>query len=257
MSLHMINKPGAIHDLNAHNRQRGAPTARLSTAVRAALLFFFALLKKGIPSRVFAFRKRRKRRIIIWSDAMYDGGALGIVACIESTEDGVTSREWLYTHASCDERFMQRFVHRKTYIGQLELLAAVAAYYSLPDIVRGESVMHYVDNSSAVAALVKGYSQQPDSVHILHAMWALVASLACAPWFKFVRSKANVADLPSRGQLEFITNVLKARKVPFIMPPFEMWASIEQALAAIDSCQPKAPVHAAAPSRKRARSKRA
>ena len=97
-------------------------------------------------------------------------GALGLVVCIETLEGGQTSREWLFARASCDERFMERFVRRKTYIGQLELLAAVAAYYSLPDIVRGESVMHYVDNTSAVAALVKGYSQQPDSVRILHAL---------------------------------------------------------------------------------------
>ena len=184
-------------------------------------------------------------------------GALGLVVCIETSEGGQTSREWLFARASCDECFMQRFVRRKTYIGQLELLAAVAVYYSLPDIVRGESVMHYVDNTSAVAALVKGYSQQPDSVRILHALWTLVAGLGCAPWFKYVRSKANVADLPSRGNLDYITNVLKAREVELVMPPFEMWTSIEHALAVIDSGLPGAALHAAAPSKKRARSKRA
>ena len=61
-------------------------------------------------------------------------------------------------------------------------------------------MLHYVDNTSAVAALVKGYSQKPDSAHILHALWALVLGLAYAPWFVFVRTKANVADLlPLQG----------------------------------------------------------
>ena len=70
---------------------------------------------------------------------------------------------------------MQQFVWRKRYIGQLELLAAVAVYYSVPHLLRGEAVLHYVDNTSAVAALVKGCSQKPDSAHILHALWALVS----------------------------------------------------------------------------------
>ena len=225
-----------------NNKQRGAASERLSAAVKAALSFFCAILSLGIPARIFSFRRKRRKRIYIWSDAMYDTnvasapGALGFAIYIEHILDGrVTDSEWLFARAACDQRFMQRFVWRKTYIGQLELLAAVAVYYSIPHILQGENVIHYIDNSSAVAALVKGYSQKPDSVRILHALWALASGLKCAPWFKFVRSKANIADHPSRNNLEYITNVLKAREINMTMPPFESWSSIEQALAVISS----------------------
>ena len=47
-------------------------------------------------------------------------------------------------------------------------------------------------------------------------------------------TKENVADLPSRGSFEFITDELKARKVDFKMPPFEVWVSVEKALENIN-----------------------
>ena len=132
----------------------------------------------------------------------------------------------------------------------------MSVYYSAAELLRGENVIHFIDNSSAVAALVKGYSQKPDSAHILHALWALVCGLSCAPWFEFVRTKANVADLPSRGELEYITNVLKATELQFKMPPFEMWTSIEAALQAIDSHTASMTAVPSASSKKRVRSRR-
>ena len=116
---------------------------------------------------------------------------------------------------------MSRFVKRKQYIGQLELLAAVAVYYSVPQWFRQRAVIHYVDNSSAVAALVKGYSSKPDSAKILHAFWALVAGIGALPWFYYVRSEANVGDFPSRDkEIDYLVRDLHAHEIEFIMPPF-------------------------------------
>ena len=92
-----------------------------------------------------------------------------------------------------------------------------------------------MDNSSAVAALVKGYSSKPDSAKILHAFWALVAGIGALPWFYYVRSEANVGDFPSRDkEIEYLVGELSANKIQFIMPPFDMWASVESALEFID-----------------------
>ena len=97
------------------NRARGGPSLRLTEPVRLALLFFLYLLKtkRGIPARVFSFRKNKRRRIFIWSDAMYDvnyakaPGNLGFVVCIQTLSKGVIdSTEWLYASAPCDKHFM-------------------------------------------------------------------------------------------------------------------------------------------------------
>eukprot|EP00965_Chrysotila_dentata_P206623 6183644-Pleurochrysis_carterae.AAC.1 len=110
-------------------------------------------------------------------------------------------------------------VEKTQYIGQLELLAAIAVYYLLPKTCKGRKVIHYVDNTSARAGLVKGYSSMSDSAKIVHAFWALPCGLDISCWFEHITSKASVADLLSRGEFDFLQNSLKAQKVAFCFPP--------------------------------------
>lgn len=44
----------------------------------------------------------------------------------------------------------------KTYIAQLEVLAAVSAYYTFADMIRGRDVNFFIDNTLALSALVHG-----------------------------------------------------------------------------------------------------
>jgi hypothetical protein len=44
---------------------------------------------------------------------------------------------------------MKKFVECKQYIGQLELLAAVVAYYTLAEQLRDRKVVHMIDHLSA------------------------------------------------------------------------------------------------------------
>ena len=93
-------------------------------------------------------------------------------------------------------------LRRKQQIGQVELVAAFAVYSSLPaDMLRGRRVLHWIDNSSAVAALAKGYSSAIDSARIVHAAHATIAGLGADLWFEYVRTDANVSDEPSRVDL--------------------------------------------------------
>ena len=81
-----------------------------------------------------------------------------------------------YFHASLrvPAAYLERFVARQQYIGQLaELLAAVAAYTTFPDLLSARKVIHWIDNTGALAALVKGYSRAPDSCRVVHAFHAL------------------------------------------------------------------------------------
>ena len=114
------------------------------------------------------------------------------------------------------------------YIGQLELLYCVASYASLPHVFSGRQVIHFVDNTSACAALVKGYARPVDSGLIVNAFHALNVGLHADVFFEYVRSAANVADLPSRGALGELRRVLRrvgiaAEPVPCILPPFSAW----------------------------------
>ena len=60
------------------------------------------------------------------------------------------------------------------WIGQLEILAAVVFYFLHSRELRGRRVVHYIDNSSAQAALVKGQGILVGPrliLHMIHAFW--------------------------------------------------------------------------------------
>ena len=93
---------------------------------------------------------------------------------------------------------MRMFVQRKQYIGQVELLGVLAAYTTFGNEVAGRRVLHFVDNSSALAASCSGMAGPCDSRYIVQALHATLMGLNARVWFEYVRSKANCSDDPSR-----------------------------------------------------------
>ena len=103
----------------------------------------------------------------------------------------------------------------------MELLAAVVAYTTFAEELRGEHVIHWVDNESAVYALVKGYTSAPDSARVVNLYHACVTQLGVTPWLEYVQSDDNIADLPSRGEFELL-RALGGDKAfrPAVVPTF-------------------------------------
>ena len=89
----------------------------------------------------------------------------------------------------------------KTYIQQAEAIAAVAAYYSMPDVLRNRHIIHFIDNTTALSSLIHGYASKPDMARITNAYYVMHLALGCYTWLEWVPSGANIADLPSRGAL--------------------------------------------------------
>ena len=111
------------------------------------------------------------------------------------------------------QRLFARLDRRKaTYIGQMELLAVLAAYLTFPDVLAGQPVHHYVDNRSAIAGLISGYSGRADSGAVIHAFQACMLELQCRPWFSFVYSEDNLADLPSRFEYALLRRMGAERR---------------------------------------------
>ena len=113
---------------------------------------------------------------------------------------------------------------RRQYIGQLELLYAVAPYYSAPEVFSGRQVLHFVDNTSACAALVKGYARAVDSGMIVGAFHAYNVGLRAEVFFEYVRSKANIADLLTRAdrfeEFELGMKGMTVKRIhDFVLPP--------------------------------------
>ena len=155
---------------------------------------------------------------------MYEEGKPAMLAFVVRFSGGRGERpRFVHAKMATPPAMMARFVPgKKQYIGQLELLAAVAVYTSLAGQLRGRRVIHMIDNQSAVAALIKGYARAPDSVNIVHAFAAFNLGLEVSPWFEWVPSKANIADLPSRGD-EGLLRELGSQEVPMVLPDVRAW----------------------------------
>jgi hypothetical protein len=118
--------------------------------------------------------------------------------------DWVCSPTWRHSSLIISPSLLSQFDDREQYVGQLEVLAAVAAYTSRPAQLSGRDVIHYIDNTGAMNGLTKGYSRDDDSARLIHVCHAMMGAIGANVWFEYVASGANIADLPSRGEFELL-----------------------------------------------------
>ena len=72
-----------------------------------------------------------------------------------------------------------------------------------------------IDNDSAVNAIIRGRGKTKTANLIVAAIWRAVTTFALNIWVEYIRSKQNIADLPSRACYQIIPNHLyNAREVP-------------------------------------------
>ena len=208
----------------------------LSPSVVSALNYFSSLLPVLSP-HTFQVDPPPDPPTLVWSDGRFDmdlegevilQGTAGVGYVVATPKEGVTRAsaelkealvqgypsslarakerlatlyDFVHGSAGVSEEFMEGFAVRRQYIGQVELLGAFAPYLSVPSLLRGRRVIHWIDNTSAISALAKGYSGVPDSVRLVHAFHACTVALGVTLWFEYVPTKANVSDAPSREDL--------------------------------------------------------
>jgi hypothetical protein len=227
---------------------RRGGTDEWTPALEQMLEFYEVLLavdERGVPRLPpleVACQRHGRAPVVVYSDAMFHrlvGGApYGRVAfvIIVAGRRPVVARAltppWVYSFLSADSH---------TLIQQLEIAAAVGAYQSCPELLRGEAVLHFVDNTGALSNLIHGYASRPDCGRLVNALHLTLAALQTQTWFEWVPSKENVADVPSRedSDLELIEILEGAGlegafdEVEFVFPPIQAWAAPLGVFAAV------------------------
>lgn len=188
----------------------------LTDELRAAIEFFLQLLPQ-LPDRKIPIDKTSEPPLLVWSDASYEGGK-GILGWVVFDP---RSQEFFHSSYECPQSLLDEFIVKKTYIGQLEILAASAAFSSMPSIRNRDCVL-FVDNVSAISCLVSGYSRKLDSARLVNEFHLRNAVAQNNIWIAHVRSAANVADLPSRGEFKLLES-LNSRPVEMKIPNFSSW----------------------------------
>lgn len=192
------------------------------TDVHNSLSALLQVLDRLQPVEYSLFR-RRDWAVVIMSDASFDmanaTGQLGVVVWCPQ-------RQRMFYTAASDLRKMisvlRSFEIKETYITQLELVAAVCAYLTWPDVLADRLVHHFIDNRAARSGLIKGSSGKADSARIINAMHVELLALRCQSWFGFVYSEDNLSDLPSRGDFRLLERLGAAWRT-CVLPRIDVW----------------------------------
>jgi hypothetical protein len=201
----------AIQPISVRAQSDDEGLTEATPAIRRALAFCEQVVTVA-PPRIIEVVGPRRGLALIWSDARYAASAPvpasgGFVVLLLDAHRSL-QRVVVGSGANSSE-FVRQFVSgRRTYIGQLEIAWAVSPYMSIPDLLAGRRVIHFIDNTSALAALVKGYASAIDSGLLVNAFHAFNAGLGAHAYFEYVRSKANVADYPSRFEFALLVLAL-------------------------------------------------
>ena len=89
---------------------------------------------------------------------------------------------------------VNHWLPKETYMGQLEILAGPLAISTWNSVLAQRQVIHFVDNDSAAACLVKGYSSKTDSSGLVGTYWLAVSECMTEPYIDRVESNQNLAD---------------------------------------------------------------
>ena len=179
----------------------------LTRSAAAALRFLLQLLPRLRPMRI-DLRRAQEAPALVYTDGCHEGATLDVGYLIAVPHDAThdmppharTAADYTWVHGGgpIPHDIRDAFVERKQQIGQVEIIGGLVPYLSHPALLAGRRIIHFIDNSSAVAALTKGYSNLPDSARLVHTFHAWQACAQTDVWFDYVRTKANPSDEPSR-----------------------------------------------------------
>ena len=171
------------------------------------------------PSRRVPLQLRERQRCILYSDATGSGMMAWVL-------HAPFAKVWAATDVPNSARAWAHW--RKKQIGTWELMAAICALKWLLSIGQADlEIVCFVDNKSALGALVRGCSRKSDWNCLIGNLWLLVAEKAHFLHLWYVPSHLNLADAPTRPseKAEQLAE-LQARDfqcVEWLFPPDAPW----------------------------------
>ena len=210
-------------------------TTDFTPALQHMLAFYEALLP-SLPPLTIPIYDDGQAPVVIYTDASFHRDVNGVPVShmgYQIIDPGHVGRAIAPTTLHCDRALstdeLYLFSHDKvTLIMQAEIAAAEWVYFSNTERLRGRRVIHFIDNTGALSAMIYGYARKLDCARMINSFHLLLASLQLCVYFEWVPSEANTSDLPSRameaGAMEtyfdyFPTSVQGESR----MPPLDAW----------------------------------
>ena len=219
---------GALHDVKSRQYAvREREDWRLDVNLKSSLEILHDFLRA--PSRPAVVRcvKLSVRPTLVWSDAMweprpglpYGFGRIGFVVKAPRP-NGLY--DIFYSKAEAPQDFLAVLAglrDQKTFIHPLEMLGIIAPYIcpELAPLLQGVDVIHFGDNNAANSAAIKGVSGARDLSRLALILHSSLASSATRIWIERVCSDGNIADEPSRDDIDTLVS-MGAVELGFVFP---------------------------------------
>ena len=187
----------------------------VTPVISKALAFFYDLLR-DFPAFTTPAYPVSTKPVLVWTDAMFemhgervDGPERGCTAALGAVVWCPRRRIYYHSRLVISLPMLERlFAIKKQYIGQLEMLAAMAVYTSLPDVFRNALTLHWIDNQGVLWNMVDASASEPGCADIAHSTAKAQARLGVRVWYEYVASAANIGDMPSRGDYAYTRRLM-------------------------------------------------
>ena len=175
---------------------RRGPMLMVDDSFRGVLRSAFACLSAAKPRAVSAWSRRPP--VIIFTDGACEenGQAVTHGATLFDPECGAS----LMFGDSVPHEWVDRWRSqgKKQLICQAEIFPILVAKSTWPQLISCRAVLWFVDNNSALAAVIRSFSPIVENFELLVLNAELDVKLQSLNWYSRVPSKSNLSDSPSR-----------------------------------------------------------
>ena len=214
----MFGKVGRCASLGVRARQYSLDAdLRINPSLKTSLLLMKEFLNSSPPRKVALGKSLPP--VILYTDASDVPGRsprFGVGGVLVNQSSSVPKIS--HFCFPVPEQWVARWIPKETYMGQLEILAGPIALRTWADSLRETRCLHFVDNDSASASLVKGYSPRSDSCELVGIYWLQAAQIPVDIYIDRVESKSNLSDEPSRFSDTLLLSLGSTPVTPIIPP---------------------------------------
>jgi hypothetical protein len=223
-SAQVFGRAGAL-GLRALSRFASGPNRRVDAEVRGMIEFWRRFFQNARPRQVDA--RSDLPPILIFTDASAEGddfSRVGVGAVMYDPADQALE----FFSGVVDTPLVDswRRTGQKQVIGQAEIFPVLMSRYVWASRLEGRPNITFIDNMSAMDALIKGLSNHDASLSLVADTWAADSALQTASWYDRVPSASNPADAPSRGDAAGLLAAGAVRRRPVVPPPWSGFGGV-------------------------------
>ena len=197
---------GAMAALTA--RQHWEKDTRVTDNLRDCLRYLLAAVRQA-PDRTVWLSAPARAPVIVYTDASDEKGEARIGGIVYKS--GCKPHVFSYV---VPEWLRKTWGPQRTIINQAELAGVPILAATMPDMLREQDVIWFIDNTSAESALVKAGSPTETMCRPALRAAAILAGLRARVWYEHVPSPDNPADVLSRDATD--DPAVKANNTPSI-----------------------------------------